>query len=73
MAKPHSKPSTPHSEPPEGTVATGTLQEEIALRAYYRHCERRGAPGSAMEDWLAAEQEVLAELRAQHHEPVDID
>ncbi|MCC7240822.1 MAG: DUF2934 domain-containing protein [Acidobacteria bacterium] len=43
------------------------------MRAYYRHCERGGAPGSATDDWLAAEQEVLAERPAQHPQEPDID
>ena len=41
-----------------------TLRQEIALRAYYRHCERGWAPGADMDDWLAAEREVREELAA---------
>lgn len=38
----------------------GRLRQEIELRAYSRYCERGCAPGGDREDWLAAEQEVLA-------------
>ncbi len=41
----------------------GLLREEIQLRAYYRYCERRCEPGGEIEDWLSAEQEVLAQHR----------
>lgn len=37
-----------------------TLRQEIALRAYYKYCERGCASGCEVEDWLAAEREVLA-------------
>ena len=37
------------------------IRQEIQLRAYYRYCDRGCAPGADMSDWLAAEQEVLAE------------
>ena len=40
------------------------VRQEIALRAYYRHCERGWAPGADMDDWLAAEREVREELAA---------
>ncbi len=41
------------------------VRREIALRAYYRHCDRGCAPGAELDDWLAAEQDVRAEhLRA---------
>ena len=37
------------------------LREEIARRAYTKFCDRGCVHGSDTEDWLAAEQEVLAE------------
>lgn len=40
--------------------SAGALRQEIELRAYYRYCERGCAPGGELDDWLAAEQEVLA-------------
>ncbi|MGE0124483.1 MAG: DUF2934 domain-containing protein [Dehalococcoidia bacterium] len=73
MAKQHTKSAGQHSEPQKPATGSSALQEEIALRAYYRHCERGGAPGSATDDWLAAEQEVLAERPAQHPQEPDID
>ena len=35
------------------------LREEIQLRAYNRFLERGGGPGGEIEDWLAAERELL--------------
>lgn len=35
--------------------------QEIALRAYYRYRDRGDTPGGDVQDWLAAEREVLAE------------
>jgi hypothetical protein len=40
---------------------TGALRLEVALRAYYRYRDRGSVPGFEIEDWLAAEQEVLAQ------------
>ena len=36
------------------------VRREIALIAYYRYRERGSVPGFELEDWLAAEREVLA-------------
>jgi hypothetical protein len=36
------------------------VRRDIALVAYYRYRERGSIPGFALEDWLAAEQDVLA-------------
>ena len=43
------------------TAEGEAMREEIQLRAYYRYCDRGCAPGDDVSDWLAAEQEVLAE------------
>jgi len=40
------------------------LRREIEMRAYYRYCERGCTPGGDVEDWLAAEQELLAKQAA---------
>ena len=37
------------------------LRDEIARRAYTKFCDRGCAHGNDMDDWLAAEREVLAE------------
>lgn len=37
-----------------------TLRREIELRAYQRYCERGCAPGNDLDDWIAAEDEVLS-------------
>ena len=53
--------STPKIAQDVGIVDTEALREEIAVRAYYKFCERGCTPGSAVEDWLVAEREVLSE------------
>ncbi len=45
------------TDPPDD----GELREKIAQRAYLRYCDRGCAQGGDMDDWLAAEREVLAE------------
>lgn len=37
------------------------LREEIARRAYVKFCDRGCVHGGDTDDWLAAEQELLAE------------
>jgi Protein of unknown function (DUF2934) len=66
------KPSTPRVRKPSATSVTPvTVSEDvrrgmIAEGAYLRS-ERRGfAPGHEAEDWLAAEAEVDALLKARH-------
>lgn len=51
------------TDPPDD----GELREKIAQRAYLRYCDRGRASGCDMDDWLAAESEVLAEK--EHHGP----
>ncbi len=46
----------PATRKPRSTKAVATL-EQIQLRAYEIFLERRGAPGSEVEDWLQAERE----------------
>lgn len=48
-----------------GAADAEALRQEIQLRAYYRYCERGCASGADVDDWLAAEREVLA----VHSEP----
>jgi hypothetical protein len=38
------------------------LRSMIATAAYYRAVDRHFAPGNEMEDWLVAEQQVMASL-----------
>jgi len=59
-AKQSSAPTPPAPTPP---AATPTL-EEIQLRAYFISERRRklGIAGDAHQDWIAAEQELRAEL-----------
>jgi hypothetical protein len=37
------------------------LRGEIELRAYFKYCERGCVAGGDVDDWLTAEQEVVAE------------
>jgi secreted protein with Ig-like and vWFA domain len=58
------KPKLQGIEMPAAARADARLQAQIAEAAYYR-AERRGfAPGQEIEDWLAAEAEVLARVGA---------
>jgi len=43
-----------------GAMDPDALRQKIQVRAYYRYCERGCALGADLDDWLAAEQEVLA-------------
>ena len=56
MAKAKS-PSTPVEKRPKSKLS---VQEQIALRAYEIYLQRNGAPGDPMQDWIRAEQEILA-------------
>jgi hypothetical protein len=40
-------------------------QQQIADRAYMRFCERGREPGHDVEDWLAAEHEIVAAKSAR--------
>jgi hypothetical protein len=48
---------------------SGSLEDEIRLRAYYRFLEREGEPGDEISDWLEAESDVLG----RHATGVDAD
>lgn len=39
-------------------------RQQIEERAYAKFCERGGTSGHDVEDWLAAEQEILAGTKA---------
>lgn len=43
------------------------LQTEIRVRAYELYEQRGAAPGNEVEDWFAAEREVLARHTHQTH------
>lgn len=55
------KPANSDSKPVAATVLTepNDLRAAIELRAYYLYCERGCESGRDVDDWLAAEQEVL--------------
>ena len=44
---------------PGGVADANEFKREIELRAYHLYCERGCAPGNDVDDWIAAEQEVL--------------
>ena len=60
---------TPVTTRTEGDRHADTLRQEIQLRAYYRYCERGCGPGYELDDWVAAEREVLT----LHAEPAPSD
>ena len=45
-------------------VDPAAQRQQIEERAYARFLERGGVPGHDVEDWLAAEREILAGTRA---------
>ena len=45
-------------------VDPATQRQQIEERAYAKFCERGGTLGHDVEDWLAAEQEILAGTKA---------
>lgn len=51
-----------HDSPPAsvGVADADALRREIELRAYARYCQRGCAAGADIDDWVAAEREVLA-------------
>jgi hypothetical protein len=53
----------PDTEKQQNTVDE-VLRPEIELRAYFKYCERGCVAGCDVDDWLAAEQEILAERAA---------
>lgn len=65
MANARKQTNNPIATPTMEATATGPgpngLHREIELRAYYRYCQRGCEPGGELQDWLTAEQEVLAE------------
>ena len=48
---------------------TPLTTEAIQLRAYEIYLERHGAPGNPLEDWVRAEQELLAKPRRLAKKP----
>jgi hypothetical protein len=45
-------------------------REEVELRAYQIYLERGGKDGNALDDWLAAEKELLASSQAKLPNPL---
>lgn len=61
---------TPASSAPAGITVSGDARRAMVAQAAYLRAERRGfAGGDEVEDWLAAEAEVDALLRAGHGRP----
>ena len=60
----------PASSAPAGSTVSGDARRAMVAQAAYLRAERRGfAGGDEVEDWLAAEAEVDALLRAGHGRP----
>ncbi len=49
-------------QPQKKLISDEEAQAKISLRAYEIYLSRGGEPGHEMEDWLQAENEVLASL-----------
>ena len=47
------------------TTKDEELRQEIARRAHLRYCDRGCAPGADVNDWLAAEREVIESQRSE--------
>lgn len=62
--------STPQDDRPEindeSRVESRVSPEAIACRAHERYVQRGGVHGLDLEDWLAAEHELLEELGIKH-------
>lgn len=59
------KPAAPSSAPPIRSNVSEDARRAMVAQAAYLRAERRGfAPGGELEDWMAAEAEVDALLRA---------
>ena len=57
-----------------GTTVTNVnkkvpTEQEIAARAYELYLKRGGENGSALDDWLAAEEELTESIQMASHEP----
>ena len=65
-ARARKKPAETVVASPMAAAATSYTSEQlrsmIATTAYYRAASRHFAPGNEMEDWLVAEQQVIAGL-----------
>ncbi len=57
--KPKAKAGRQRATPP---LDDETLRRRIEERAYFKYCERGCMPGAEWDDWIVAEQEVLAEV-----------
>jgi hypothetical protein len=71
---PRRRPSPPAPAAVPGAVTGNTVSEEVRramiAQAAYLRAQRRGfAPGGEVEDWMAAEAEVDALLKAGHSGP----
>lgn len=49
------------------TPPVEALRRRVELTAYFRYCERGRCDGADIDDWLAAERDVLAEGGGDEH------
>jgi Protein of unknown function (DUF2934) len=66
LKRPPRPPKSPPAPPPRVQVTAAARRALIAEAAYLRAEQRGFAPGHETDDWLAAETEVDALLRAEH-------
>ena len=59
--------SAPVAKMGEAPAGNSVRDEEIRLRAYEIYLERAQGPGSDLDDWLQAELELKAGVRARAH------
>jgi Protein of unknown function (DUF2934) len=63
FAMPKTKVASSAATKKTSKVKAKPTQEDIATRAYHIYLERGCTPGDPMQDWLQAEQELLASTK----------
>jgi hypothetical protein len=60
--------ATEMAAPVDQPAANAYSRDEVARRAYLKYLSRGGQSGGALEDWLAAERELLGETASARQE-----
>ena len=69
MKRHRNTPHETHSEIADQPCAPSCVsQDSIACKAHERYVQRGGLDGQDLEDWLAAERELLEESSSVHNE-----
>ena len=61
--------AVPPPAPDTANDSRRVSESDIALQAFTYYCERGGQGGSALEDWLRAERELLAPSKPTRRKP----